>query len=129
MIDLQFLLLGWPSYLLYLSLFSLVLEEYLGSLVLNHWRDRAKARRFRRGQRAFGLLARAGLLSYGFILWFLGLAGREWMTSTAGLLLLTLTTLQGVLKRRYFFLCLLSLLLFLVYAFLLLQLTPVQSWF
>jgi hypothetical protein len=129
MIDLTFLLLGWPSYLLYLSLFSLVLEEYLGSLVLTHWRDEAGARRFRRGQRVFGLLARTGLLSYGFILWFLGLAWRDWMTCTAGLLLLSLTTLQGVLKRRYFFLCLLSLLLFLVYGSLLLQLTPVQSWF
>jgi hypothetical protein len=129
MIDLEFFLLGWPSYLLYLSLFSLVLEEYLGSLVLAHWRDKTEARRFRRGQRAFGLLARAGLLSYGFILWFMGLALKEWVTCTTGLLLLSLTTLQGVLRRRYFFLCLLSLLLFLVYAFLLLQLTPVQSWF
>ncbi|GEM_PF-6150221 len=129
MTDPQFLLLGWPSYLLYLSLFSLVLEEYLGSLVLTHWRDREEARRFRRGQRMFGLLARAGLLSYGFILWFLGLAGKEWMTCAAGLILLVLVTLQGVLKRKYFLLCLLSLLLFLVYAFLLLRLASVQAWF
>jgi hypothetical protein len=129
MIDLEFLLLGWPSYLLYLSLFSLVMREYFGSLVLANWRNEKQAMRFRRDQKVFEIITRICLIFYSLILWFFGIALRDLIVSLAGLLLLTVVTLHWVLRRKYFLVCLLALSLFLIYSFILLQLTPIQSWF
>jgi len=128
MIDLTFLLLGWPSYFLYLSLFSLTLEEYFASSVLANWRDREKALRFRRGQRFFAIIARTGFLLYGLSLWFLGVAQREGIICLAGLLFLTLTVLFTTLRKKYLAACLLALSLFLIYGLILLQFAPF-AWF
>jgi len=79
-VNLTFLLTGWPSYLLYLGLLSLVLKEYFHSLVLAHWEERERALAYRRREGIFGALARGGLLSYGLILWLLGVATRDKVT-------------------------------------------------
>lgn len=126
--DLAFLLTGWPSYLLYLGLFSLVLKEYFHSLVLAHWEERERALGYRRGERVFGALAGGGLLSYGLVLWLFGVASRDKITCLSGLSLLTLIILQASLTRRYFLYCLLAYLLFVLYGYLLLSLPVGWEW-